>query len=472
MYQNRRKLSEFEIQYLDQAAQIAVSSNSINLEMHSKYNVKRGLRNADGTGVLVGLTNIGDVHGYIVDENEKVPVEGRLRYRGIDIEEIVEGCRREKRFGYNEVAYLLLFGNLPTNEQLEHFKGMLDACRELPDGFTESMILKAPSPDIMNKLARAVLASYSYDEFPDDLSIKNVLRQSIELIARFPTMVAYGYQAKCHYYDNKSLFIHKPQSGLSTAANFLYMMRPDSTFSELEAETLDLSLMLHAEHGGGNNSAFALHVVSSSDTDTYSAIAAAVGSLKGLKHGGANIKVADMMETIKTAVKDWNDEQEVAAYLKKILGKGVFDRKGLIYGMGHAVYTLSDPRAIILREKAGELAMAKSRMDEYQLFRLIERIAPKVIAKAKGHDKAISANVDFYSGFVYDMLNIPRELFTPIFAISRIAGWCAHRIEEIVSGGRIIRPAYKSVSERRSFIPLDERAASVQSISEETTAPC
>ena len=457
---NRRKLSEFEIQYLDHATQLAIENNTIDPELYTRYNVKRGLRNADGTGVLVGLTSIGDVHGYIVDENEKVPVEGRLRYRGIDIEEIVEGCRNEKRFGYNEVAYLLLFGNLPNREQLEHFKGMLDACRELPDGFTENMILKAPSPDVMNKLARAVLASYSYDENPDDISIKNVLRQCIELIARFPTMVAYGYQAKCHYYDNKSLIIHKPQPGLSTAQNFLHMIRPDSSYTELEAEILDLSLILHAEHGGGNNSAFALHVVSSSDTDTYSAIAAAVGSLKGPKHGGANIKVSDMMEDIKNNVRDWADDEEIAAYLTRILRKETFDGKGLIYGMGHAVYTLSDPRAIILREKASELAGAKSRLDEYKLFLTVERLTPKLFADVKGNDKVIAANVDFYSGFVYDMLNIPRELYTPIFAISRIAGWSSHRIQEIVSGGRIIRPAYKSVLMHRPYLSLGEREAS------------
>jgi citrate synthase len=457
MYGNKRKLSEFEIQYLDEASKIALAKNTINADLYSKYNVKRGLRNPDGTGVLVGLTSIGDVHGYIVDENEKVPVEGRLRYRGIDVEDIVEGCRRENRPGFNEVVYLLLFGNLPNKEQLEHFDGMLDNCRDLPDGFTENMILKAPSPDIMNKLARAVLASYSYDENPEELSIKNVLRQCIELIARFPTMVAYGYQAKRHYYDNQSLFIHKPQPGLSTAQNFLYMIRPDSSFTDLEAETLDLALILHAEHGGGNNSAFALHVVSSSDTDTYSAIAAAVGSLKGPKHGGANIKVAQMMDDLKVSVKDWTDEGEITAYLAKLLKREVFDRKGLIYGMGHAVYTLSDPRAVILREKAAELAKEKSRMDEYRLLRAVEKLSPKVILDIKGTNKPISANVDFYSGFIYDMLNIPRELFTPIFAISRISGWCAHRIEELISGGRIIRPAYKSVSVRQSYLPMAER---------------
>lgn len=435
----------------------ATKKNAINTELYHKFNVKRGLRNADGTGVLVGLTSIGDVHGYILDENEKVPVEGRLRYRGIDVEDIVEGFQKEKRFGFSEVAYLLLFGDLPNQQQLMHFREMIGECRALPDGFTENMILKAPSSNIMNKLARSILACYSYDKNPEDLSVKNVVRQCIELLARFPTMVAYAYQAKCHYFDQKSLFIHKPQPGLSTAQNFLHMIRPDSCYTELEAETLDLALVLHAEHGGGNNSAFSVHVVSSSDTDTYSAMAAAVGSLKGPKHGGANIKVATMMEDIKESVNDWADEDEVSAYLEKIMRKEAFDRSGLIYGMGHAVYTLSDPRTIILREKSGELAQSKSRLEEYQLLRAIERLSPSVFAKVKNSNKPMAANVDLYSGFVYSMLNIPQELYTPIFAISRIAGWSAHRIEELVTGGRIIRPAYKSVSNRRSYIPLDER---------------
>jgi len=454
---DRRQVSEFERQYLDNLTSISIASDTIETELYHKFNVKRGLRNADGTGVLVGLTNIGDVHGYIVDENEKVSVEGRLRYRGIDIEEIVRGFQAEKRHGFHEVVYLLLFGQLPSRVQLGHFNDMLDTCRDLPEGFTENMILKAPSPDIMNKLARAILASYSYDVNPDNTGIRNVLRQCIELIARFPTMVAYGYQAKRHYYDNKSLYLHKPQAGLSTAENFLYMVRPDSSYTPLEAEILDLALVLHAEHGGGNNSAFSIHVVTSSDTDTYSAVAAAVGSLKGTKHGGANIKVAKMFEDIKENVKDWQDEEEISAYLTKILRKEAFDRSGLIYGMGHAVYTLSDPRAVILREKAEELACEKSRIDEYKLYRAVEQCAPRVISEVKQQTKPIATNVDFYSGFIYSMLNIPRELYTPIFAISRIAGWSAHRIEEIVSGGRIIRPAYKSVVNAAHYLPIEKR---------------
>ena len=457
MLLTKRTESKFETQYLSDLTEIAVRENFIEPELYKKYNVMRGLRKADSTGVLVGLTNIGDVHGYIMDEGEKVPVAGRLRYRGIDIEDIVEGFQKDKRYGYNEVAYLLLFGDLPNAEQIKQFRGMLDECRELPDGFTESMILKAPTPDIMNSLARSVLASYSYDTNPNSLDIKNVLRQCIELIARFPTFVAYGYQAKSHYYDDKSLVIHKPQPGLSTAQNFLHMIRPDSAFTELEAETLDIALVLHAEHGGGNNSAFALHVVTSSDTDTYSAIAAAVGSLRGPKHGGANIKVAEMIENIKEGVKDWNDDDEIYAYLAKIIRREAFDRSGLIYGMGHAIYTYSDPRAVILRSKAEELAASKSRVDEFKLLRSVERLTPDVFLKVKGRQKTVCANVDLYSGLVYSMLNIPQELYTPIFAISRIAGWAAHRIEEIISGGRIIRPAYKNVSELRPYIPLERR---------------
>jgi citrate synthase len=452
-----RAESEFEKQHLDNLTKICVKSGTISAELYQKHEVKRGLRNSNGTGVLVGLTRIGDVHGYILDENEKVPVEGRLRYRGIDVEEIVRGFQADKRHGFHETIYLLLFGTLPTKEQLTQFNSMIDACRDLPEGFTENMILKAPSPDIMNKLARAVLASYSYDPNPDDISIRNVLRQCIEMIARFPTMVAYGYQAKIHYYDNKSLFIHKPQTGLSTAENFLYMVRADSSYTALEAEILDLSLVLHAEHGGGNNSAFALHVVTSSDTDTYSAIAAAVGSLKGPKHGGANIKVAGMMNDIKANVKDWKNEDEVARYLVKILNKEAFDHSGLIYGIGHAVYTLSDPRAIILREKAEQISYEKSRTDEFGLYRAVEKLAPRIFAEVRLSNKPLAANVDFYSGLVYDMLNIPSELYTPLFAISRIAGWSAHRIEEIVSGGRIIRPAYKSVVKRSSYAPMEKR---------------
>ncbi len=435
---------------------MACKNSTIDSELYTKYNVKRGLRNADGSGVLVGLTKIGEVHGYIMDENEKRAVAGRLRYRGIEIEEIVAGCQAEKRPGFEETIYLLLFGELPNSQQLEAFSATLGSRRELPEGFTENMILKAPSRDIMNKLARAVLASYSYDENPDDLEIGNVLRQCMELIARFPTMAAYGYQAKRHYYHDESLYIHRPQAELSTAENFLYMIRPDGQHTKLEAETLDLCLILHAEHGGGNNSAFAVHVVSSSDTDTYSAIAAAVGSLKGPKHGGANVRVVQMMEDLKASVKDISNQKQIEDYLFRIVKKEAFDRKGLIYGMGHAVYTVSDPRTAVLQTKAEELSKESAQREEFELYALVEKMSHQILADMKGRAD-IATNVDFYSGLVYRLLNIPTELYTPIFAMSRIPGWSAHRVEEIVSSARIIRPAYKSVSARRPYIPMHAR---------------
>ena len=448
-------------EFIKNISETAFEKNKIELDLYSRYDVKRGLRNVDNTGVLVGLTEIGDVHGYIIDEKEKIPVEGRLLYRGIDINDIVEGFQKEKRYGYEEVCYLLLFGELPDKQTLDQFSGLLDENRDLPDGFTENMILKAPSTDIMNKLARSVLVSYSYDPNPDDITISNIIRQSIELIARFPTMTAYGYQAKVHYHDKKSLFIHNPQKGIGTSENFLSMIRPDMKYSALEAEVLDLALVLHAEHGGGNNSTFSIHVVSSTDTDTYSAIAAGVGSLRGPKHGGANIKVTQMVENIKANVKDWSSEKELKNYLIKILKKEAFDNSGLIYGIGHAVYTLSDPRAVILKEKVKQLSREKGREEEFQLLDMIEKLTPETFAEVRGLEKELSPNVDFYSGFLYSLLNIPIELFTPIFAIARVSGWCAHRIEELVSGGRIIRPAYKNVSFKKSYIPMNQRSSSL-----------
>jgi len=443
--------------YLERLALLAEKNNYIEPGLYERYNVKRGLRNSDGTGVLVGLTEIGDVHGYILDEGERVPDEGRLLYRGIDIREIVKGFQKEGRYGFEEICYLLLFGELPDQQTLADFNELLGENRLLPDGFIEDMILKAPSNDIMNKLARSVLASYTYDRNPDDLSLKNVVRQCIELTARFPVMVAYGYEAKAHYYGNQSLYIHLPRKDLSTAENFLYMIRPDNQYTPLEAELLDLALVLHAEHGGGNNSTFTVHVVSSTGTDLYSIIAAAVGSLKGPKHGGANIKVMEMIDDIKTNVKDWDDEDELKYYLDKILNKEAFDRKGLIYGLGHAVYTLSDPRAVLLKQKATELAREKGMDREFGLYQSIARVAPELFVARRNSDKIIAPNVDFYSGFVYKMLNVPVELYTPIFAISRISGWCAHLLEELVSGGRIIRPAFKNVLGKRRYLPLDKR---------------
>lgn len=436
----------------------AVLNDPINPDLYEKYDVKRGLRNANGTGVLVGLTRIGDVVGYEIGANgEKIPVPGRLMYRGYDVVDLVKDAESHDDYCYEQCAYLLLMGELPTKDELQRFRDFLGSVRSLPPNFTEDMIMKAPSQDIMNKLARGVLASYSYDENPEDRSVPNIMRQCIELISRFSTLAAYGYQARRRYYENQSMFIHNPISTLSTAENFLHLIRPDGKYTKLEAQVLDLALIIHAEHGGGNNSSLTVHVVSSADTDTYSAIAAAVGSLKGRRHGGANIRVVEMMDEIKENVKDWSSEKEIRDYLYKIAKKQAFDKTGLIYGMGHAVYTISDPRALLLREKAKQLAEEKGCLEEFNLYRTIEQVAPEILMEVHHSDKRICANVDLYSGFVYSMLNIPRELFTPIFAISRIAGWSAHRIEEIVAGGRIYRPAYKNVCEERKYIPIDDR---------------
>lgn len=441
---------------IDEMSNMAKKNNCIDPALYEKFDVKRGLRNSNGTGVLAGLTGVGDVSGYRMVDGQKVPDEGKLFYRGYEINELIRGFQENTRFGFEEICYLLLFGQLPTADQLEDFNNLLGQNRTLPNGFTEDMMLHVPSKDIMNKLARSVLAAYCYDSNPDDISISNVLRQSIELIARFPTMVAYGYQAKARYYDSKSLYIHSPQPHLGTAENLLYMIRPTCQYTPLEARLLDLALVLHAEHGGGNNSTFTMRVVTSTDTDTYSAVAAAVGSLKGGKHGGANIRVLEMIDNIKTNVRDWSDDDELKAYLRKIVAGKAHDRTGLIYGMGHAVYTVSDPRAILLKAQAAKLAQAKGLEKDFNLFAAVERLAPGVLLEARNSVKQV-ANVDLYSGFVYNALNIPRELFTPLFAVGRISGWCAHRIEEIISGGRLIRPAYKNVLESRQYVPLEER---------------
>jgi len=442
---------------LKQLEKLAVHNDPIKPDLYAKYDVKRGLRNANGTGVLVGLTRIGDVVGYEIHDGEKVAVPGKLIYRGYNVEDLIKDAEKNHQFGFEQCAYLLLFGELPTQEKLDRFCSYLGEYRVLPPNFTEDMIMKAPSKDIMNKMARGVLASYSYDDDPEDRSVGNIVRQCIQLIARFSSLAAYGYQAKRRYYDDKSMYIHNPKPELSTAENFLRLIRSDKQYSRLEAETLDLALILHAEHGGGNNSSLTVHVVSSADTDTYSSMAAAIGSLKGRRHGGANIRVVEMMDDIKANVKDWTSEEEVKAYIKKIATKEAFDKTGLVYGMGHAVYTISDPREVLLKAKAKELAKEKNCLAEFELYNLIEKVTPAIIQEVHHSDKKVCANVDFYSGFVYTMLDIPRELFTPIFAISRIAGWSAHRIEEIVSGGRIYRPAYKNVSEERDFIPMDLR---------------
>lgn len=424
-----------------------------------KYGVKRGLRNDDGTGVVAGISAVGSVVGYVIDDGEKTPIEGHLRYRGYDLVDIVKNAEKEGRFGFEEVIYLLLLGELPSKDTLGKFTELIGNMRMLPDGFTEDMILKAPSSDVMNKLARSVLASYSYDANPDDITTGNILRQSIELIARMPVMAAYGYQAKRHYHDGESLYLHMPNPELSTAENFLYMMRPDNKFTREEAEILDVLLMIHAEHGGGNNSTFTTRVVSSSDTDTYSAIAAAIGSLKGPKHGGANAKVMGMMEDIKKNVKDWTDEAEITSYLEKIIKKEAYDKSGLIYGMGHAIYTYSDPRCVLLRERATRLAAKNPEFEaELNLYKMIEKLTPDVFARVKNNGKVMCANVDLYSGMVYKMLGISPDMYTPLFAISRIVGWCAHRLEETKGSSRIIRPAYKSLVKSKKYISIDDRA--------------
>jgi citrate synthase len=426
-------------------------------ELYAKFDVKRGLRNPDGSGVLVGLTRVGEVHGYIVDEGDKVAVDGKLFYRGYDVEDIVSACAAEGRFGFEEVIYLLLFGVLPKKDEVDTFSKAMSSVRLLPPGFAEDSIMKLPSRDVMNELAHSVLALYSYDKNPEDLSPENVLRQCIELISRFPAIISYAYRAKSHYFDNKSLIIHQQDPNLSTAETILSLVRRDQQYTLLEAQILDLLLILHAEHGGGNNSTFAVHLVSSADTDTYSAVAAGLASLKGAKHGGANAKVMGMMTDIEKNVRDWEDEDEIANYLAKIARGEVYDRSGLIYGVGHAVYTISDPRALLLREKAADLASEKKYADEFNFYRRVERLAPAIIKKFKHPKKEICVNVDFYSGFVYKMLDISRDLYTPLFAVSRVAGWCAHRLEEIISGRRVIRPAYKCVQGREKYRPLQAR---------------
>ncbi len=449
--------SSKEQNIIKQLEKLAIHNDPIKPELYTKYDVKRGLRNANGTGVLVGLTRIGDVVGYEIQNGEKVAVPGKLIYRGYNVEDLIKDAEKNHQFGFEQCAYLLLFGELPTQAKLDSFTQYLGENRILPPNFVEDMIMKAPSQDIMNKMARGVLASYSYDSDPENRSVGNIVKQCIHLIARFSSLAAYGYQAKRRYYDDKSMYIHNPKPELSTAENFLRLIRADKIYTRLEAETLDLALILHAEHGGGNNSSLTVHVVSSADTDTYSAIAAAVGSLKGRRHGGANIRVVEMMDDIKSNVKDWTNENEVKDYIYKIANKEAFDHTGLVYGMGHAVYTISDPREILLKAKAKELAKVKGFLEEFELYSLVEKVAPKIIQEIHNSDKCVCANVDFYSGFVYTMLNIPRELFTPIFAISRISGWSAHRIEEVVSGGRIYRPAYKNVSSERDYIPIHDR---------------
>lgn len=427
----------------------------IDSELYYKYDVKRGLRDRQGKGVLTGLTEIGEVKSYTIDDGEMIPCEGKLYYHGVDIEKLVDGFVSDERFGFEETTYLLLFGELPTKEQLEEFTSILADYRSLPTSFVRDIIMKAPSQDMMNTLARSVLTMYAYDENPDDTSLENVLRQCLQMIAIFPLLSVYGYQAHRHYQCGKSLFIHTPPKDLSIAETILYTLRANKKYTPLEAKLLDACLVVHAEHGGGNNSTFTTHVVSSSGTDTYSTIAASLGSLKGPRHGGANKKVIQMFADLKEKVKDWTNEDEIRNYLKGILNKTEFDKSGLIYGIGHAVYTISDPRTQILKKMVKPLAQEKNMLDELALYEAVERIAPDLLKEKR--NRAVSANVDFYSGFIYSMLELPLELYTPIFAIARIAGWSAHRIEDIMNAGKIIRPAYKNVAKHSQYIPLNER---------------
>lgn len=445
-------------EYLTEMTKHIDKTNVIDESLYKDYNVKRGLRNANGTGVLVGLTNIGDIHGYNTDEyHHKIPAEGELHYRGYDIKELVSHYIEEDRFGFEEVTYLLIFGELPTEDELADFKRYIGSRRALPPGFARDMILTTPSKSIMNKLARSVLALYCYDDNPDSTTTENVLRQSIDLIGYFPALLAYAYQAKVAFYDHQTLHLRQPLPELSTAENILRMLRPHAKYTDLEAKVLDLCLILHAEHGGGNNSSFTTHLVSSSGTDTYAAISAAIGSLKGPKHGGANISVIEMLRDLYKNVDDINNRDQVDEYLIKVLKKEANDGSGLIYGMGHAIYTLSDPRAVLLKEMAKKLAYQEGKADAYELCAYIEQRTPELYEQVHGVKKVMCANVDLYSGLVYSILNIPNDIATPLFALARLSGWSAHRIEELTVGKKLIRPAYVSVSEHKEYVPIKDR---------------
>ena len=438
-------------------AKLSQEAGYIESELFTKYDVKRGLRDLNGKGVLAGLTHISDVRAKEIVNGEEVPAHGKLFYRGYNVQDLVNGFARENRFGFEECTYLLLFGKLPDKKELADFQTLLGGYRTLPTSFVRDIIMKAPSKDMMNTLARSVLTLYSYDDRADDTSLPNVLRQCLQLISLFPMLSIYGYQAYSHYHDGNSLFIHKPIAELSTAENILHILRPDSSYTPLEAKILDIALVLHMEHGGGNNSSFTTHVVTSSLTDTYSTIAAAIGSLKGPRHGGANIKVVQMFEDMKKEVHDWEDEEQVAEYLKKLLHKEAFDHAGLIYGVGHAIYSKSDPRAVVFKSFVEQLSEEKGLQKEFALYSMVERLAPQIIAEERQMYKGVSINVDFYSGFVYHMLGLPMELYTPIFAIARIAGWSAHRLEELANNGKIIRPAYKPIGEDKAYVHLEDR---------------
>lgn len=438
-------------------ANMSEQAGIIDTELFTKYDVKRGLRDLNGKGVLAGLTNISDVRANKIVDGVQVPTHGKLFYRGYNVQDLVNGFSADGRFGFEEVTYLLLFDKLPDKKELEDFTKLLNSYRSLPTSFVRDIIMKAPSNDMMNTLARCVLTLYSYDDRADDTSLPNVLRQCLQLIALFPMLSIYGYQAYNHYHNGESLYIHQPQPHLSNAENILHILRPDNKYTPLEAKVLDIALILHMEHGGGNNSSFTTHVVTSSLTDTYSTIAAAIGSLKGPRHGGANIKVVQMFEDIKDQVSDWTDEGEVGEYLKKLLHRDAFDHAGLIYGVGHAIYSKSDPRAVIFKSFVEKLSREKGLEKEFALYSLVEKLAPKVIESERQMYKGVSINVDFYSGFVYHMLGLPMELYTPIFAIARIVGWSAHRLEELANNGKIIRPAYKPIAPERDYINMADR---------------
>ncbi len=442
---------------LTRLTDICYENSQIPVELYGKYDVKRGLRDLNGQGVLAGLTKISNVEAYRMENGKKIPCEGRLFYRGINVKDLTQGFLKDGRLGFEEVTYLLVFGCLPDEKELDDFKQLLSAQRSLPRNFVRDVIMKAPSRDMMNTLSRSVITLYSYDNNPEDISLPNVLRQCLNLIAVFPMLSVYGYQAYNHYIMGKSLYIHQPSRELSTAENILRLLRPDKKYTKLEAMILDLALILHMEHGGGNNSTFTTHVVSSSGTDTYSAIAAALGSLKGPKHGGANIKVVKMFQDLQEHVTDYADEEMVTDYLKKLLHKEAFDKRGLIYGIGHAIYSISDPRAQIFKGFVEKLAKEKGRYEEYALYSMVERLAPKVIGEERHIYKGVSANVDFYSGFVYSMLDLPIELYTPMFAIARIVGWSAHRLEELINTDKIIRPAYMNVQDAVEYHDLSQR---------------
>lgn len=440
----------------DKLVEYCMRSGRIDVGLYEEYDVKRGLRDSGGKGVLTGLTEISDVLSYGFPDGEKTPIDGELYYQGVNVQDLVKGFEN-RRFGFEETTYMLLFGKLPTKQQLEEFLDIMGSFRELPETFVRDVIMKAPSSNMMNTLQKCVLTLYSYDKDAEDISISNILKQSLQLITQFPLISVYGYHAYRHYHHYESLVIRNPKPELSTAENILMLLRPDGKYTELEAKVLDVALVIHAEHGGGNNSTFTTHVVSSTGTDTYSAVSASLGSLKGPKHGGANLKVQEMFQDIKTHVSNWRDETALKSYLERILRKEVFDHAGLIYGMGHAVYTLSDPRAVILKEYARKLSEEKGLTEEFGLYDRVERIAGECLMSGRRLLKPVCANVDFYSGFVYSMLGLPEELFTPIFAISRISGWSAHRIEELVNRGKIIRPAYKYVGHHVPYVELENR---------------